>query len=35
MMLEAILVLLGIATCALILIAFWGTDVFGLRRRRG
>ena len=30
-MLEAIL--LGLAACALILIAFWGLDVVGIRSR--
>jgi hypothetical protein len=34
-MLEAIVLLLGVSTCALILIAFWGLDLFGMRRRRG
>jgi hypothetical protein len=34
-MLEAIVVSLALATCALILIAFWGLDLFGIRRRRG
>jgi hypothetical protein len=33
-MLEAIVVLLALATCALILIAFWGLDLLGMRRRR-
>lgn len=30
-MLEAIMLLLGLAACALILIAFWGLDVLGMR----
>ena len=34
-MLEAIVLLLGVSTCALILIAFWGLDLRGMRRRRG
>ena len=34
-MLEAIMLLLGLAACALILIAFWGLDLLGMRRRRG
>jgi hypothetical protein len=34
-MLEAIVLLLAVSTCALILIAFWGLDLFGMRRRRG
>ena len=34
-MLEAIVFLLGVSTLALILIAFWGLDLGGLRRRRG
>jgi hypothetical protein len=33
-MLEAIMLLLGVAACALILIAFWGLDVLGIRSRR-
>jgi hypothetical protein len=32
-MLEAIVVLLALATCALIIIAFWGLDLLGMRRR--
>ena len=32
-MLEAIMMLLGLAACALILIAFWGLDVFRIRSR--
>jgi hypothetical protein len=28
-MLEAILLLLSIGSCALLLIAFWGTNLFG------
>jgi hypothetical protein len=32
-MLEAIMLLLGLAACALILIAFWGLDVRGIRSR--
>jgi hypothetical protein len=31
MMLETILAMLGLVTCALILIAFWGSDLFGSR----
>jgi hypothetical protein len=31
-MLEAIVVLLAIATCALVVIAFWGVDLLGMRR---
>jgi len=35
-MLEAIVLLLSLATCALILIAFWGLDLLrGRSRRRG
>jgi len=34
-MLEAIVLLLGVSTCALLLIAFWGSGLFGMRRRRG
>jgi hypothetical protein len=34
-MLEAIVLLLGVSTCALILIAFWGLDLLGMRRRKG
>jgi hypothetical protein len=34
-MLEAIVLLLGVSTFALILIAFWGLDLRGMRRRRG
>ena len=34
-MLEAIVLLLGISTVALILVAFWGVDLRGMRRRRG
>jgi len=33
-MLEAIVLLLSLATCALILIAFWGLGVLRVRRRR-
>jgi hypothetical protein len=33
-MLESITLLLGLAACALILIAFWGLDVLGMRSRR-
>jgi hypothetical protein len=32
--LEEILALLGVAACALVLIAFWGTDPLGMRRHR-
>ena len=28
-MLEAVLLLLGIASCALVVIAFWGTNLLG------
>jgi hypothetical protein len=34
MMLETILAMLGLLTCALILIAFWGSDLFGSRTRK-
>ena len=34
-MLEVIVLLLGVSTLALILIAFWGLDLRGMRRRRG
>jgi hypothetical protein len=34
MMLETILAMLGLVTCALILVAFWGSDLFGSRTRR-
>ena len=33
-MLEAIVVLLALATCALIIIAFWGLDLLKIRGRR-
>jgi hypothetical protein len=33
-MLEAIVLLLSLATCALILIAFWGVDLLRIRSRR-
>jgi hypothetical protein len=33
-MLEAIVLLLSLATCALILIAFWGLDLLRSRSRR-
>jgi hypothetical protein len=33
-MLEAILLLLGIGSCALVLIAFWGSNLFGNEWRR-
>jgi len=33
-MLEAILLLLGVCSFALVLIAFWGIDVFGNAWRR-
>jgi hypothetical protein len=33
-MLETIMLLLGLEACALILIAFWGLDVLGIRGRR-
>jgi len=32
-MLEAIVLLLSLATCALILVAFWGLDLLRIRRR--
>jgi hypothetical protein len=31
-MLEAIVLLLSVATCALILLAFWGLDLLRMRR---
>ena len=35
-MLEAVLLLLGIASCALVVIAFWGTNLLGNEwHRRG
>ena len=34
-MLEAIVLSLALVTCALILIAFWGSGLLGMRRRRG
>src|SRR5258705_10057646 len=34
MMLETILALLGLATCALVLVSFWGSDLFGSRTRK-
>ena len=34
-MLEAIVLLLGVSTCALVIIAVWGLDLSGMRRRRG
>jgi hypothetical protein len=33
-MLEAIVLLLSVATCALILLAFWGLDLLRIRKRR-
>jgi hypothetical protein len=33
-MLEAIVLLLSVATCALILLAFWGLDLLRVRKRR-
>jgi hypothetical protein len=33
-MLEAIVMLLAIATCALVLIAFWGVDLLSMDRAR-
>jgi hypothetical protein len=33
-MLEAIVLLLSLTTCALILIAFWGLDLLHMRSRR-
>ena len=33
-MLEAIVLLLSVTTCALVLIAFWGLDLLRMRRRR-
>lgn len=34
MMLETILAMLGLAICALILGALWGSDLFGSRTRK-
>jgi hypothetical protein len=34
MMLETILALLGLTTCALVLVSFWGSDLFGSRTRK-
>ena len=34
MMLETILALLGLTTCALVLVSFWGSDLFGSRPRK-
>jgi hypothetical protein len=34
MMHQTILAMLGLATCALILVAFWGTDLLGNQWRR-
>jgi hypothetical protein len=34
-MLEVIVILLGVSTCALLLTAFWGLDLLGMRRRKG
>jgi hypothetical protein len=34
MMLETILALLGLATCGLVLVSFWGSDLFGSRTRK-
>ena len=34
MMLEAILAIWGLATCALVFGAFWGSDLFGSRTRK-
>jgi len=34
MMLETILAMLVLVTCALIFIAFWGSDLFGSRTRK-
>ncbi len=34
-MLEVIVLLLGVSTFALVLTAFWGLDLLGIRRRRG
>jgi hypothetical protein len=33
-MLEAIVLLLSVATCALIFLAFWGLDLLRIRKRR-
>ena len=33
-MLEPVVLLLSVATCALILLAFWGLDLLRFRRRR-
>jgi len=34
MMLEAILLLLGVGSCALVLVAFWGSELLGNEWRR-
>ncbi len=34
MMLEAILLLLGVGSCALLLVAFWGSELLGNEWRR-
>ena len=34
MMLETILALLGLASCALVLVSFWGSEIFGSRKRK-
>ena len=34
MVLTAILMMLGVTACALVLVAFWGTDLLRLRRER-
>jgi hypothetical protein len=34
MMHQTILAMLGLASCALILIAFWGSDLLGSRARK-
>jgi hypothetical protein len=33
-MLEAILLLLGVASCALVVVAFWGSSLLGSEWRR-
>ena len=34
-MLEVVVALMGLGTCALLLMAFWGLDLLGMRRRKG
>lgn len=33
-MLEAVLIMLGVCSCALVLVAFWGTELLGNEWRR-